>query len=96
LQLHLGFELDTNIMRPKGEAVIDLDLSAINGQAVVAVRDIKITSSNVVLDVTTRMLSQPLREMLAKQLSQALNQAIADLPNQISALKGVEIIDVQN
>jgi hypothetical protein len=34
--------------------------------------------------------------MLAQQLSQALNQAIAGLPNQVAALKKVEIIGIQN
>jgi hypothetical protein len=42
------------------------------------------------------MLSQPLREMLAAELSQALNEAIADLPNQVSALEKVEIIEIRN
>jgi len=96
MQLRLGFELDASVARPKGEATIDLDLSATNGRAVVTVRDIKIESSNVVLDVASRMLSQPLRDMLAQELSQAINQAIADLPNQVSVLKKVEIIDVRN
>lgn len=96
MQLRLGFELDASVAHPKGEAIIDFDFSAVNGQAVVKVRDIKIDSSNVVLDVASRMLSQPLREMLAQQLSQAINAAVADLPNQVSALKKVEIMDVQN
>ena len=96
MQLRLGFELDASVAHPKGEAVIDLGLSAVNGQAVVKVTDIKINSSNIVLDMASRMLSQPLREMLAQQLSLALNDAIADLPNQVSALKKVEIMDVRN
>jgi hypothetical protein len=96
MQLRLGFELDASLTRSTGEAVIDLDFSAANGQAVVTVRNIKIDSSNVVLDVASRVLSQPLRDMLAQQLSQAVNQAIADLPNQVSALKTVEIMDVRN
>jgi len=96
MQLRLGFELDASVTRPKGEAAIDLDLSAVNGKAVVNVRDIKIDSSNVVLDLTSRVLSQPLREMLAQELSRALNEAIAGLPNQVSALKKVEIIEIRN
>ena len=80
----------------KGEALIELDISAVNGQAVVNVRDMKIDSSNPMLDVATRMLSQPLREMLAAELSKALNEAIADLPNQVSALKKVEIIEIRD
>ena len=96
MQLRLGFELDASVAHSRGEAVIDLDFSAANGQAVVTVRNIKIDSGNVVLDVASQMLSQPLREMLAQQLSQALNEAIADLPNQVSALKKVEIMDVRN
>ena len=59
-------------------------------------RNIKIDSSNVVRDVASRMLAQPLRDMLAVELGQALNQAIADPPNQVSALKKVEIMDVRN
>jgi hypothetical protein len=96
MQLKLGFELDASVTRPKGEAIIDLDFSAANGKAVVKVRNIQIDSSNVVLDVASRMLSQPLREMLAQELSQAINEAIADLPNQVSVLKKVEIMDVRN
>ena len=96
MQLRLGFELNASVIHSKGEALIDLDFSAVNGQAVVTVRSIKIDSSNVMLDLATRMLSQPLREMLAAELSQALNEAIADLPNQVSALEKVEIIEIRN
>ena len=96
MQLRLGFELDASVAHPTGEAVIDLDFSAANGRAVVNVRNIQIDSSNVMLDLASRMLSQPLREMLAQELSQAINQAVADLPNQVSALKKVEIIDIRN
>ena len=96
MQLRLGFELDASVARPRGEAVIDLDFSAANGKAVVKVRSIKIDSSSVVLDVTSRMLAQPLRVILAQQLSQAINQAIADLPSQVPVLKKVEIMDIQN
>jgi hypothetical protein len=96
MQLRLGFELDASVTRSKGEALIDLDFSAANGQAVVTVRDVKINSGNVVLDVGSRVLAQPLRTLLAQELSKALNEAVADLPNQISALKKVEIIGVQN
>ena len=96
MQLRLGFELDTSVARPTGEAVINLDFSAANGQAIVTVRDIKIDSSNVLLDVGSRVLAQPLRAKLAQQLSAAINEAIADLPNQVSALKKVEIIGIQN
>ncbi len=95
MQLRLGFELDASVARPRGEAVIDLDFSAANGRAVVGVRSVKIDSSNIVLDLASRMLSQPLREMVAQELTQAINQAVADLPNQISALKKVEIIGIQ-
>jgi hypothetical protein len=95
MQLRLGFELDASVARPKGEAVIDLEFSAVNGQAVVTVRDIKIDSSNVLLDVGSRVLAQPLRAKLAQQLSQAINDAIADLPNQVPALKKVEISAIQ-
>lgn len=96
MQLRLGFDLDASVARSTGEAVIDLDFSAVNGQAIVTVRDIQISSGNVLLDVGSRVLAQPLRAMLAQQLSKALNEAIADLPNQVSALKKVEIIGIQN
>ena len=96
MQLRLGFELNASVAHPGGEAVIDLGFSAVNGQAVVKVTNIKIDSSNVVLGVASRMLSQPLRDMLGQELSQAINQAIADLPNQVSVLKTVEIMDVRD
>ncbi len=96
MQLRLGFELDASVARPTGEAVINLDFSATKGKAVVKVRHIQIDSNSLVLDVGSRMLSQPLRVILAQQLSQAINEAIADLPNQVPALKKVEIISIQN
>jgi hypothetical protein len=96
MQLRLGFELDASVARPQGEAVIDLDFSAVKGKAIVKVRNITIDSSNVVLDVASRMLSQPLRDLLAQELSQAINEAIADLPNQVAVLKKVEIMEIQN
>lgn len=96
MQLRLGFELDASVTRPKGEAVIDLDFSAVNGQIAVKVTNVKIDSSNVMLDLASRILSQPVREMLAQELSLAINQAVAGLPNQVSALKKVEIMEVRN
>jgi hypothetical protein len=96
MQLRLEFELNAGVMRPRGEALIDLDLSAVNGQAVVTVRSIKIESTNVLFDVATRALSQPLREMLATELSEALNAAIADLPDKVSALEKVQLLDIRN
>ena len=96
MQLKLGFELDASMTHSTGEAVIDLDFSAANGKAVVSVRNIKINSNSVMLDVGSRVLSQPLRTILAQQLSKAVNEAIADLPNQVSALKKVEIMGIQN
>ena len=60
------------------------------------VRNIAIESSSLVLDVTSRLLSLPLRELLALELSRALNEVISDLPNQVPTLKKVEIIDIQN
>ncbi len=96
MQLRLGFELDASVAHSKGEAIIDLDFSAARGKAVVKVRHIQIDSSNLVLDVGSRVLSQPLRLILAQEVSQALNEAIADLPNQVPALKKVEIISIQS
>ena len=69
MQLRLGFELEASVAHPRGEAVIDLGFSAVNGQAVVKVTNINIDSTNVVLDVASRMLSQPLRDMLGQELS---------------------------
>jgi len=96
MQFKLGFELDVGPTHATGEAVIDLGLSASNSQAVVKVTNIKIDSSNVVLDVASQILAQPLRELLALQLSNAINQAIADLPQQVSGLKKVQIIDARD
>jgi hypothetical protein len=42
-----------------------------------------------------RGLSKPLGGWLAGQLGQALNEAIADLPQQDERIKKVEIIDIQ-
>jgi hypothetical protein len=96
MQLRLGFELDSSLTRATGEALIDLLFAASDGQAVVTVTNIKINSSSVMLDAASRVLSQPLREMLAQELSEAINHAVADLPRQVSALKKVEIIEVQS
>lgn len=96
MQLKLGFELAASVTQSTGEAVIDLDFSAANGKAVVTVRNVKIDSNNLVLDVGSRVLAQPLRTLLAQQLSKAVNEAIADLPNQVSALKKVEIKGIQD
>ena len=96
MQLRLGFEAETSVMRATGEAVIDLTVSAVNSQAVITVRSVEIASSNVVLDLGSRVLAQPLRDILAKQISQALNETIADLPKQISALKKVELLDLRD
>ncbi len=96
MQLKLGFELDAGVAQPAGEATIVLDFSAAGGQAIVKVNDITIDSSNVMLDLGSRMLAQPLRDILAQQLSKALNEAVADLPQQVSRLKKVEIISIQN
>ena len=94
MQLRLDFELNNTVIHSNGEAVIDLALSANHGQAAVKVTNVKINSDSAMLDVATRVLAPPLREILAKQISQALNQAIADLPNQVSVLKKVEIKDM--
>jgi len=96
MQLKLGFELDASVTQSTGEAVIDLEFSAANGKAVVSVRNIKINSNSLMLDVGSRVLAQPLRTLLAQQLSKAVNEAIADLPNQVSTLKKVKIMGLQN
>jgi hypothetical protein len=51
---------------------------------------------NLVLEVTSRRLSLPPRELLALELNQTLHEAISDLPDQVSPLKKVEIIDIQS
>ena len=96
MQLRLGFELEASVARPIGEAIIDFDFSAADGKIVVKVRNIQIDSSSIALDVAGRMLSQPLRIILAQQLGQAINQAIADLSSQVPTLKKVEIMEVRN
>jgi len=48
------------------------------------------------VDLTSRMLEQPLRELLSMELSKALNQAIADLPSQVPVLKKIELVEVQD
>ncbi|HSD83734.1 MAG TPA: hypothetical protein VLG46_07740 [Anaerolineae bacterium] len=96
MQLRLGFEIDASVTQPIGEAIIDLDFSTDAGRISVKVRNIAIESSSLVLDVTSRLLSLPLRELLALELSRALNEVISDLPNQVPTLKKVEIIDIQN
>jgi hypothetical protein len=95
MRLHLGFELDASLVQPKGEAVIDLDISAVNGRAVVNVRDLKITSTSSIFDLAGHALAKPLETWLAGQLGQAINDAIADLPQQDEHIKKVEIIDIQ-
>lgn len=96
MQLRLAFELDASVTQPTGEAIIDLDFSTDAGRISIKVRNIAIESSSLVLDVTSRLLSLPLRELLALELSRALNEVISDLPNQVPTLKKVEIIDIQN
>ena len=95
MRLHLGFELDASLVQPKGEAFIDLDISAVNGRAVVNVRDLKFTSTSSIFDLASRALAKPLGIWLAEQLGQALNEAIADLPKQEERIKKVELIDIQ-
>lgn len=95
MRLQLGFELDANVVQPKGEAVIDLDITAVNGLAVVDVHDLKITSTSSIFDLAGRALAKPLGSWLAQQLGQAINEAIANLPKQDERIKKVEILDIQ-
>ncbi len=96
MQLRVKFELDASVMHPKGEALIDLDVTAEQGKAVARVLNIKVDSGNAVFDLTSRMLVQPLRELFSMELSRALNQALADLPAQVPALKKIELMEVQD
>ena len=95
MRLRLKFELDASIVQPKGEAILDLDFAVAHGQAVVHVRDLKFNSDSTVFDLAGRALSQPLKVWLAQKLGDALNEAIADLPQQDEHIKKVEIIDIQ-
>ena len=96
MRLRLGFELDASVVQPKGEAVVDLEITAVDGQAVVNVHDLKITSTSSIFDLTGRTLAKPLGGWLAQQLGKAINEAIADLPKQDERIKKVEIIDIQS
>ena len=96
MQLRVKFELDASVVRPKGEALIDLDLTAEEGKAIARVLTIKVESGNAVFDMTSRMLEQPLRELLSAELSRALNQAIAELPSLVPVLSKVELMEVQD
>ncbi len=96
MRLHLEFDLDTSVVQSQGDAIIELSFSAKQGRVIVQVHDIEINSSSSVLNMGSRVLSKPLRDLLAQQLSEAINQAILDLPQQIADLKRVEIIDVQD
>ncbi len=96
MQFRVKFELDASLVRPKGEAVIDLDLSVEDGRAIARVVTIKVDSGNAVFDLTSRMLEQPLRELLSAELSRAFNQAITELPSQVPVLRKVELLAVQD
>ncbi len=96
MRLTLRFELDAGVVKPKGEALLDLKFSAQQGQAVVEVQNLTIKSSSSMLDMGSRLLSRPLRQVLAQELSEAINQAIYDLPHQEPRLKKIEIVDIQD
>ena len=96
MQLRLGFNLDAGLIQSAGEALIHLSFSANQGRAVVKVKDLKIDASSSTLEIGARLLSQPLRNLIAQQLSAAINQAILDLPQQEPYLKQVEILDIQD
>jgi hypothetical protein len=95
MQLRVKFELEASLVRPKGEALIDLDLAAEEGKAIARVSTIKVESGNAVFNLTSRVLEQPLRELLSLELSRALNQVIAELPSQVPVLRKVELMDIQ-
>ncbi len=96
MQLRVKFELNASVVRPKGEALIDLDLSAADGKAIARVSTIKVESSNAVFNLTSHILEQPLRELLSAELSRALNQVIAELPSQVPVLSKVELLAMQD
>ncbi len=95
MRLRLGFELDASLVQPRGEATLDLDFAVANGQAIVTVRDLNLTSSSSLFDFAGKVLSKPLGDWLAQKLGEAINEAIADLPQHEARLKKVEIIDIQ-
>jgi hypothetical protein len=96
MQLRVKFELDVSLVRPQGEALIDLDLTVEKGKAIARVLGLKVDSGNAVFDLTSRMLEQPLRELLSLELSKALNQVMAELPSQVAMLKKIELLEVQD
>ncbi len=96
MRLSLRFELDAGFVQAKGEALLDLTFSAQQGQAVVEVRNLTINSSSSVFDVGSRLLSRPLRQVLAQELSEAINTAIYDLPRQEPRIKKIEIVNIQD
>jgi len=63
---------------------------------VVNVRDLQFTSTSSIFDLAARALAKPVGIWLARQLGQALNEAIASLPQQEEHIKKVEIIDIQS
>jgi len=96
MRLTLRFELDAGLVQPKGEATVDLKFSTREGQAVVEVQNLTINSSSSMFDVGSRLLSGPLRQVLAQELSAAINQAIYDLPRREPRLKKIEIVNVED
>ncbi len=96
MRLSLRFELDAGLVQPKGEALIDLAFSAREGQAIVEVQNLTINSNSSVFDVGSRLLSKPLRQVLAQELSEAINTAIYDLPRQEPRIKKIEIVNIQD
>lgn len=96
MRLRLRFEVDAGVMQSKGEALLELKFSVKRGHASVKVSDIQISSDSSVLDVGSRVLSLPLRQLLARQLGEALNQIILDLPQQEPRLKKIDLIEIQD
>ena len=94
MRLQLAFEMDTGFAHPRGEALIDLNFAAVDGQAVVTVHNVQVESSSLLFDAGSQLFSQQIRVLLGNQFSAAINQAIADLPKQEPMIKRVEIIDI--
>ena len=87
MRLHLGLELDASVVQPTGEAVIDLDIFAVDGRAVVNVRDLKFTSTSSIFDLAARALAKPLGIWLAGPLGQALMKPSPACPSRMNVSK---------
>ncbi len=91
MRLRLAFQLAVGPLRPQGEAVVNFTMRADKGRIVVDIVNIDFAGSRLYKWVDDLFdLSGP----LAKQINQAINQAIADLPKRDPRIQKVEILDL--